>query len=128
MRTDDLTAPSSTGLAPTTAAALAYLAGPFSGIVILMAERTNGFVKFHAWQAILGLGGLGVLSVLLLLSAFLALFVSPFAFTVLYRSSAVAGAVWVGTLVAMVVQAFLGSAPKMPLVGKYAERLATRPS
>lgn len=123
----DLTAPSSTGLAPTTAAALAYLAGPFSGAVILLAERTNRYVKFHAWQAILGIGGLGLLSTVLLLSAFLALFVSPFAFTLMYRSSAVVGIICVGTLFACVVKAFMGSDMKLPLAGKYAERLAARP-
>ena len=54
--------PSTTGLEPNFAAALAYLAGPFSGVLILLVERANGFVSFHAWQAILGLGGLGLLS------------------------------------------------------------------
>ena len=58
----DAAAPSSTGLEPNFAAALAYLAGPFSGILILLVERSNDFVRFHAWQAILGLGGLGLLS------------------------------------------------------------------
>jgi uncharacterized membrane protein len=124
---DDLTAPSSTGLAPTTAAALAYLAGPFSGAVVLLAERTNGYVKFHAWQAVLALGGLGLLAVVLLISAFLALFVSPFAFTLMYRSSAVVAIVCVGTLFACVGTALMGSAMKLPLAGKYAERLAMRP-
>ena len=125
---DDLTAPSSTGLAPRTAAALAYLAGPFSGVLLLLAERTNTYVRFHAWQAVLGLGGLGLLAALLLLSAFLALFVSPVAFTVMYRSSAVVAALCVGTLVACLTRAFLGSAMKLPLAGRYAERLAARPT
>ena len=34
-------APSSTGLEPNVAAALAYLAGPFSGVLILLVERAN---------------------------------------------------------------------------------------
>ena len=42
----DARAASSTGLEPRSAAALAYLAGPFSGIIILLAERTNRFVRF----------------------------------------------------------------------------------
>ncbi|HEX9369070.1 MAG TPA: protease complex subunit PrcB family protein, partial [Vicinamibacterales bacterium] len=52
--------PSSTGLDPRTASALAYLAGPFSGVLILLAESTNPDVRFHAWQSIVGLGGLGL--------------------------------------------------------------------
>ena len=55
----DATVPSSTGLDPAVAAALSYLAGPFSGVLVLLAERTNPFVRFHAWQSIIGLGGLG---------------------------------------------------------------------
>src|SRR5215813_13684004 len=51
---------SSTGLAPATAAALAYLAGPFSGALILLAETSSEDVQFHAWQSIVGLGGLSL--------------------------------------------------------------------
>ena len=53
-------APSSTGLQPTVAGALAYLAGPLSGALLIGVERTSRFVKFHAWQALVALGGLGV--------------------------------------------------------------------
>ena len=57
---------STTGLDAHIAAALAYLAGPFSGGLVLMAERTSGYVRFHAWQSVLGLGGLGLIVALLL--------------------------------------------------------------
>ena len=62
---------SSTGLDPNLAAALAYLAGPFSGLLHLLVERANDFVRFHAWQAIIGLGGLGLLSAGTLVFSFL---------------------------------------------------------
>ena len=48
------TAASTTGLDPNFAAALAYLAGPFSGATILLAERKSEYVRFHAWQATKG--------------------------------------------------------------------------
>ena len=120
----DKTAVSGTGLDPQFAAALAYLAGPFSGMTILLAERTNRFVRFHAWQAIIGLGGLGLLATLLLLFAFLGLFLSPLAFTALYW---LAGLTAVATLVAWgicLVKAFGGSVWKLPIAGNYAERRA----
>lgn len=123
---EDVTAASGTGLEPQFAAALAYLAGPFSGATILVAERTNRFVRFHAWQAIIGLGGLGLLAILLLLFAFLGLFLSPLAFTALYWSAAIAALV---TLIAWgicLVKAFGGSAWKLPFAGDYAERRALR--
>ena len=68
--------PSSTGLEPRTAAALAYLAGPFSGALMLMAENANGDVRFHAWQSIIGLGGLGLAVMASYMLAFVAMFVS----------------------------------------------------
>jgi uncharacterized membrane protein len=121
-----LSVPSTTGLDPTVAAALAYLAGPFSAIVMLATERTNTYVKFHAWQAMIGLGGLGALAVLLLVSAFLALFVSPVAFTVLYWGAAITAVLSFGTLIVCLWKAFTGQTWKLPFVGDYAERRASR--
>lgn len=123
----DARAPSSTGLEPPFAAALAYLAGPFSGIIILLAERTNRFVRFHAWQAIIGLGGLGLLAALLLVSAFLGLFFSPTVFRALYVGSAVAAVVWLAVWGVCLVKAFGGSVLRLPLAGSLAERRAMRP-
>lgn len=117
--------PSSTGLEPQFAGALAYLAAPFSGIIILLAERTNRYVRFHAWQAIIGLGGLGLLTVALLLSAFLGLFISPALFKSLYISAGAAALVWLFAWGLCLAKAFGGSAWKLPLAGTYAERRAT---
>lgn len=118
-------APSSTGLEPNFAAALAYLAGPFSGILILLVERANAYVRFHAWQAVIGLGGLGVLAAAALVLSFLTLLLSPFAFTVMYRLSEGLAILWVVVWIVCLVRAFSGSAWKLPVAGRYAERLAT---
>lgn len=121
-------APSSTGLDPNLAAALAYLAGPFSGILILIVERANGYVRFHAWQAIIGLGGLGLLSAATLVFSFLTLLISPFVFTVMYRISEIIAIVWVVAWIVCLVKAFTGQRWEMPVAGRYAERLAARHS
>lgn len=120
----DVAAPSGTGLEPQFAAMLAYLAGPFSGATILIAERTNRFVRFHAWQAIIGLGGLGLIATLLLLSAFLGLFLSPLAFTAMYWLAAITAVITLVAWGTCLVKAFGGSAWKLPLAGNYAERRA----
>jgi uncharacterized membrane protein len=117
--------PSSTGLEPNFAAALAYLAGPFSGILILLVERESEFVRFHAWQAILGLGGLGVLSAGTLVASFLTLLLSPVAFTLMYRLSELLAIVWLVAWIVCLIKAFSGSRWHMPVAGRYAERLAT---
>lgn len=118
------TASSSTGLEPNLAAALAYLAGPFSGLLIVLVERANGFVRFHAWQAIVGLGGLGLLSAGTLVFSFLTLLLSPVAFTLMYRLSEILAFVWVIVWVICLIQAFSGRRWLMPVAGRYAERLA----
>ena len=122
----DARAASSTGLEPQFAAALAYLAGPFSGLIILLAERTNRFVRFHAWQSIIGLGGLGLLAIGFLLSAFLGLFVSPAMFTTLYVMAGVMAVAWLCVWAFCLLRAFGGAALKLPLAGRYAERKALR--
>lgn len=122
----DARAASSTGLEPQFAAALAYLAGPLSGILILLAERTNRFVRFHAWQAIIALGGLGLLAVLSLLGAFLGLFVSPTVFTTLNMLAAVFGVLWIAAWAICLVKAFGGAVIRLPLAGNLAERRTLR--
>ena len=122
----DAAAASGTGLEPQFAAALAYLAGPFSGAVILLAERTNRYVLFHAWQSVIGLGGLGVLAVGLLVLAFMGLFLSPFAFTALYWLAGLTTLTWLVAWAVCLVKAFGGSAWRMPVAGKYAEQRAMR--
>jgi uncharacterized membrane protein len=119
-------APSSTGLDPNLAAMLAYLAGPFSGVLILLVERANGFVRFHAWQSIVGLGCLGLLSAATLVLSFLTLLLSPFLFTVMYRFSELVVVVWVVAWIVCLVKAFRGDRWEMPVAGRYAARLATR--
>jgi len=41
------------GLNENIVAALSYIAGPFSGIIVLILERENKFVRFHALQSTL---------------------------------------------------------------------------
>ena len=66
----------STGLRPRTASVLAYLAGPLSGAVLLVAESANDDVRFHAWQSVIALGALAIAVGLGYLMALASLFVS----------------------------------------------------
>ena len=124
----DTTAPSSTGLDPNFAAALAYLAGPFSGILILLVERANEYVRFHAWQSVVGLGGLGLVSAGLLVLSFLTLLLSPVVFTLMYWLAYILGVVWLVLWIVCLVNAFTGKRWMMPVAGRHAQRLATRPA
>jgi uncharacterized membrane protein len=116
--------PSTTGLEAHIAAALAYLAGPFSGALVLLAEQSNSFVRFHAWQAVIGLGGLGVIVVLLQALTFASIVVSATAFGVLKAVSWVAGVLWILVWVVCLVKAFTRRRWKLPIAGTYADRLS----
>jgi uncharacterized membrane protein len=122
----DVGVESGTGLEPQFAGALAYLAGPFSGIIILLAERSNRFVRFHAWQAIIGLGGIALIGFALLFFAFAGLFISPTAFTFFYWLAGFTVLAWLVAWGICLFKAFGGTAWKMPIAGDRAERRALR--
>jgi uncharacterized membrane protein len=92
------------------AAALAYVLGWISGVVVLASERQNRFVRFHALQSILVFGGLS-------LAWFLCLSL-PFgwliSFIVLPPISAV---LWL----ILMFKAYKGQRMKLPYVGDVAE-------
>ena len=115
---------SSTGLDPHVAAALAYLAGPFSGVLILLAERTSSYVRFHAWQSVIGLGGLGLIVALLLGLAFASVIVSATAFRALLITTWIVWVAWILVWAVCVLKAFTRRRWKLPIAGAYAERFS----
>lgn len=117
---------SSTGLSPRTASTLAYLAGPVSGALILLAESRNGDVRFHAWQSILALGGLGLAVALGYLMAVASLFVWATAVSLIVRVST---ALSIALLVVWGIclwKAYAGGRWKLPLAGEWAERMVRK--
>jgi uncharacterized membrane protein len=116
---------STTGLDPAVAAALAYLAGPLSGGLLLLAERTSVYVRFHAWQAIIGLGAVWAAGFICWVLAFGMLLVSAGAFRALLWLAYGIWAGWIVLWVICLVKAFSGQMWKMPVAGDYAERRAS---
>jgi uncharacterized membrane protein len=94
---------------------------------VLWAETTNATVRFHAWQSIVGLGGLGVAVVMGYILAGVAVFVSA---TMISVMIAVTWVIWVVIAIVWALclwKAFTGGRWKLPLAGDYAERFATSP-
>lgn len=93
-------------------AVLAYLGGVISGVVLLIVEKHDRFVRFHAMQSVvtflgvlvvrLALAGLSVIGAVLLL---------PFVVAV------------VGLWIFLMVKAWHGESYKLPYVGDFAEHL-----
>jgi uncharacterized membrane protein len=118
---------STTGLDAHVAAALAYVAGPISGALVLLAEEGSTYVRFHAWQSVLGLGGLGLIVVFLQALTFGSIVVSAAAFDALKVTSWLAAAAWIVCWVLCLVKAFTRRRWTLHIAGAYAERLsATR--
>jgi uncharacterized membrane protein len=118
------TSASSTGLPPHAAAALSYLAWWVSGLLFYLVERDNRFVKFHAAQALVGLGAAWGLGFVLWFLAFVALFVSALVFKILLYA---AYAVWVAGLIAWavcLVRAWKGEDFELPWAGGIARRMS----
>jgi uncharacterized membrane protein len=115
---------SSTGLSPRVAGLLCYAAAWASGLLLVAIERDSRFVRFHAWQSLLGFGALTLFALGAWGLTLLMAFVSPGAFRVMGYVTQFAwialGAAWLFAVV-MVAQ---GRRWKMPLVGKWAERFA----
>lgn len=111
-----------TGLEPRTAAALSYLAGPFSGGLMLWVERDNAYVRFHAWQSLIGLGGLALALLASYAFAAMAMFISASLVTLLFNVAAVIWIVLVITTLLCAWKAWSGERWRLPLVADYAER------
>ncbi len=102
---------SSTGMQPNVAGLLCYLLGFVTGIVFLIIEKENKFVRFHAMQSIIVFGGLFVLNIIL---TFI-----PFIGWLLGLLLSILGLIlWI----LLMIKAYNGEMYKLPVVGDMAEQ------
>lgn len=109
-------------LDPRTGAVLAYVALWVGGLAVVWLERENRYVRFHAVQSIVALGGLWLLGLGCWATGFVMLAVSDTAFQLF---------IWLGNLAwgAMVIawaiclyKAARGERGALPIAGRVAER------
>ena len=100
----------STGFDANVAAALSYLVGFVTGIIFLVVEKDNRFVRFHAMQSTLVFAGIVVIDILLQIVPILGALVVVF---VVIPLSAV---LWL----VLMFKAYQGEEFKLPLVGQMA--------
>jgi uncharacterized membrane protein len=101
-------------LAPNVAALLCYVGGWISGIVFLVLEQKNHYIRFHALQSIIVFGTLTVAGVVLG-----SIPVAGFGFH--WAITIIGFIFWI----VLMVKAYNGDYYKMPWAGNLAERLAT---
>ena len=115
---------SSTGLGPRAAAVLAYLGWWVTGGLMLLVERRDQFVRFHAAQALTGLGLVWLLGALIYVIAFAALSVSATAFTAMLWLALGIWAAGVGVWIVCLAKVSRGEQWRMPLAAGIADRIA----
>jgi len=96
-----------TGLPKNTAAALCYLLGWVTGIVFLLVEKEDKFVRFHAMQSVITFGILTIASFLPLIGWILSPFIMIVGFIL-----------WL----ALIIKAYQGEEFELPVVGKLARQ------
>lgn len=118
------------GLEENVAGTLAYVLGFVTGLIFLLIEEDNDFVRFHAAQSIVVFGGLFVLgSVLSLLQGILTLggirFVGWMLAAVLGFSSMLVSLAALVLWIVLMVKAYNGERYALPVAGGMAESLAS---
>lgn len=90
--------------------ALAYLLGPITGVLFLILEKNNSFVRFHAMQSTILFGGLFVIYIVFTLSI-VGLILIPFLLIAQFI-------IWI----LLMYKAFNGEMFQFPYVGKLAKK------
>jgi uncharacterized membrane protein len=107
----------STGLDPNLAGLLCYLLSFVTGIVFLVIEKENRFVRFHAYQSLAVFGSLFLLS---LIAGFIPVIGSLIGFLM--------GPVWLILWILLMVKAYQGERFKLPVTGDWAEEQSAKPA
>ncbi|MFH1662397.1 MAG: hypothetical protein ABH934_00510 [Chloroflexota bacterium] len=103
----------STGLEENVAGLLCYVAFWVSGLIFLLIETENKFVRFHAVQSIIVFGDLFILGMLFFWIPFIGWIVWGFLF-----------ALWV----VLMYKAYQGTMYKLPIAGDLAEKWSSKPT
>jgi uncharacterized membrane protein len=101
-----------TGLEPNVAGLLCYVAGWVSGLVFLLLEPKDKFVRFHAIQSIIVFGAINL--------AYFIVFRIPYIWVIGWIFWAFGVVLWI----VLMVRAYQGQKLKMPIAGDYAEKHA----
>ncbi len=100
-----------TGLQPNVAGVLCYVLGWVTGIIFLLLEKDNQFVRFHAIQSIIVFGALTVVDIVLG-------FVPVIGWVGVWAIGILAFILWV----VLMVKAYQGQRYKLPIAGDIAEQ------
>ena len=126
--------PSTFGLSPNGASLISYLWIPVTSVIVLVTEKENRLVRFHAFQSLfLGLSFIAltiILSVIIGIITLIAGAVSPFAGLFVTVISLI---VWIFIAFVMLfiwvlclVKAYRGEMYKLPVIGVQSEKMVNK--
>ena len=106
-----------TGLEENVAALLCYILGWISGIVFLIIEKENKFVRFHAKQSIVTFGIINLFTIALSIFAWIP-FIGVIFTVIAYLAGILAFILWI----VLMVKAYGGAIYRLPWAGNIAEK------
>ncbi|MBM3248750.1 MAG: DUF4870 domain-containing protein [Candidatus Omnitrophica bacterium] len=122
MKTKDL-GKTSTGIEPNVAALLSYVVGWVTGLIFLLIEKDNKFVRFHAMQSIIVFGGLTAAMILLSILVSILFMARLYFIFPLFRIINVL--LWLAGLIlwiVLMIKAYQGEHFKLPIAGDIADK------
>ncbi len=115
----------STGLDQNIAGLLTYLFGLITGIVFLLLEKDNRFVRFHAWQSIFVWAGIVVIFIGLSIIGFIVAVIPGVGWILGILITLFNFVLGLGTFILwiyLMIQAYQNKMVKLPFVGDLAEK------
>jgi uncharacterized membrane protein len=100
----------SSGIQPNVGGLLCYLAWWVTGIVFLVIEKENKFVRFHAWQSIFTFAAITIIQIILMFIPIIGWILNIL--------------IWIGSVILwalMMYKAYQGKMTKLPITGNLAE-------
>ncbi len=114
---------SSTGLSPNIAGLLCYLLGWLTGLIFVLIEHKNKFVRFHAFQSLIFFGALQILQIVIpIFSIFLRVARIPFIPSLISMVGWILGPIGFIFWIVGMIKAYGGEVYKFPIVGDLAEK------
>jgi len=107
----------STGLDENVAGLLCYVLAWVSGLVFILIEQENKFVRFHAIQSIVTFGSIMIVSIALSILGLI-----PFLGVVFDVANWMIGALAFVLWIVLMVKAYKGTKYKLPWAGDFAEK------
>ena len=107
----------SIGLTENVAGLLCYVLGWISGLVFLLIEQDNKFVRFHALQSIVTFGSISIVSIALSILRW-----TPYFGVVFNMANGLIGILAFVLWIVLMVKAVQGTKYKLPWAGDFAEK------